>query len=304
MFTKEQLAQRPIMNIRERKTVSHYQQRNPFNIRSAIYLDNNGKILDYYNKLNDKNEIQKIPLDKIEFKKGFEWLNDPDTKAYEMIYGYHITYEDNIYCKMSKLPLDIVGDNYVIDAIQRSHKLGILNSTKSYIPYGNKDTNFNLSECGKVPNMNIYMKNVTFAGDYISVYLPFCYIMTNYEYSQYQSGPRTIESISQWLKEDLTSKMVQDLTKPNRSLLYSFLPNQRFIPYGLMFYNRRLGTFGKILSQYFDWHNMKDELKLDNKEIKTKLNSIIIDNKIPEIVESPKIDKVLNSMKFGKITFQ
>lgn len=244
---------------RERKSVSHYQQRNPFKIKSAVSLNENGQILDFYTKRDKNGNITQYKFEP-EFRKGFEWVSDPDTKAYELVFGFkmfgYFNYESNRFEVKSQYDknLDVISDSHLIEAFQVSHTLGILQSVKNYNLYGNPKTNFNLSQIGLVPNINYYGYHLNNKDNITNIFLPFCYIMSNYEYSQYQSGPRTIKSISQWLEEDLNSKLMQDLTRKSRNLGYSSIePSNRYIPYGLMFYNKRLNTFAKILTSYFTW---------------------------------------------------
>lgn len=75
-------------------------------------------------------------------------------------------------------------------------------------------------------------------------------LMRKFRYDQWNNGDRTVDSVSRWLMEDLRSR----LRLSSRYTDYDDPYDKKTRPDGLLFFNKGLGKFAKVMCRDFEWY--------------------------------------------------
>ncbi len=92
-------------------------------------------------------------------------------------------------------------------------------------------------------------------------------LMRKYRYDQWHNGDKTVDSVSRWLMEDLRSRL-------NRGWRYSKedLDERRTRPDGLLFFNRDIGQFARVMCRDFEWYYRNGKACKETHEHEVHLN--------------------------------
>jgi len=216
-----------------------------------------------------KKDSQNRSINTGEWKPGFEWIQDIGVKCFELVYGINITIDIETDIFSSVNIVNIYTRNTIISPIKDYNVYNhILESLYNYhkrkpIPKGEVRLFATLVPKYDYSNYNNHEYYIFFRNDSIKK-----------SYTNWGSQLITIENISNWLKDDLESKINNNSNNskynvyrgfPIDTLEKNYMCNER--PYGLMFTHPD-GRIARIRCCDFLWYWEELENKHKPKKLK------------------------------------
>lgn len=177
----------------------------------------------------------------------FKWIQRDDTYVCELPIGMRlqVDYEKDfgtVEIHSKKKFISLVHAPQVYASVSRAIKAGSIVSGISYVIIPGA-TNVFCTPSHEETHHGYYDQPLNEA-------ISLDTLMRKYRYDQWHNGDKTVDSVSRWLMEDLQSRLKRgwrytstdddDVRKPR--------------PDGLLFFNRDIGQFARIMCRDFEWY--------------------------------------------------
>lgn len=220
----------------------------PFSIPCAITRDYFRVAGETYHRHEESGKYYPFtPMGKSKWK--FDWIHENDTFVCELPIGMKIQvdyYKDygtvEIYSK--KKFISVVHAPQLYDSVCRAIRAGSIVSGTSYAIIPGATNVFFIPK----PEDMLYGHVDEPLNEAISLDT----LMRKHRFNQWHVGTKTVDSVSKWLMEDLRSKLHQSW-RYTCATSDTDCDNKKARPDGLLFFNKGLEKFARIMCRDFEW---------------------------------------------------
>lgn len=184
------------------------------------------------------------------WRPGFEWIQDEGVIVCELVKGMHVKL---FFHRGDEVTVSTRRQTGITFIQNKGIYLAIdISKSRQLIPHDENGIIEEKELIGVIPNIGAMTYDSAAWG--FPLWIPLSHMIKKMRYGQWGKLPKTVQNVSNWLKEDLTTFLPVDIARKvgcGRPTHNKMAHCAR--PYGLMFVHPD-GRYGRVSCEMFDWY--------------------------------------------------